>query len=262
MPDSINIRDLNVDCIIGVNPDERHRVQRLVMQVELQLNIDRAAGLDRLDLTVDYEAVCSQILFLLHLGQFRLLETACQVVCRTLLLPPTDGERRAAIEACRIRIDKPEGLAGHALPGVEVTRRVQDVTYPEHKTTYGCAQIVHETPEIGIYRKQLAPRASVPVHVHRAHQEAEMLISHGVRMHNGPGLPGSVRLWPSGCPHGYGNPTDLTQSVLCISRPPYAPEDEILARGEAAAVTPLHPRELGTLNAAAFRALRSGSNAS
>src|SRR5512142_1486040 len=120
MPDSINIRDLNVDCVIGVNPDERQRMQRLVIQVELQLNIDRAASLDRLDLTVDYEAVCSQILFLLHLGQFRLLETASEVVCRTLLLPPLDGQKRAPTEAVKTRMDKPEGLMGQALPGVEV----------------------------------------------------------------------------------------------------------------------------------------------
>jgi dihydroneopterin aldolase len=237
MPDSINIRDLNVDCVIGVNPDERQRTQRLVLQVELQLNIDRAATMDRLDLTVDYEAVCSQILFLLRSGQFRLLETACQVVCRTLLLPPTDGERRAAIEACKIRIDKPEGLKGQALPGVEVTRRMQDVSYPDQKTAYGSIQTVHETPEMGIYRKSLAPRASIPVHVHRYHQEAEMLISHGVQVQDGAGMLGSIRIWPSGCPHGYSNPTDMTQSMLCISRPPSTPhDDEIVVQGDGAPV--------------------------
>jgi dihydroneopterin aldolase len=68
MSDSIYLRDFNVDCVIGANPSERHRTQRLVLQVELHLNVDRAASLDRLDLTVDYESVSSQILFLLHLG--------------------------------------------------------------------------------------------------------------------------------------------------------------------------------------------------
>ncbi len=245
MPDSIKIRDLTVDCMIGVNPDERQRTQRLVIQVELQLNIDRAATLDRLDLTVDYEAVCSQILFLLHLGQFHLLETACQVLCKALLLPPTEGERRAGIECCKIRIDKPEGLGGQALPGVEVMRRTADVNYTANKTPYGSVDVVHETPRVGIYRKNLAPHASVPVHLHRTHQEAEMLISNGVRVQNGAGMLGSVRLWPSGCPHGYSNPTDLTQSVLCISRPPYTPDDEVLVPGETAPVTALSPRELG-----------------
>lgn len=248
MPDSINIRNLNVDCIIGVNPDERQRAQRLVIQVELQLNIDRAASLDRLDLTVDYEAVCSQILFLLHLGQFRLLETASQVLCRALLLTPIEGEQRAAIESVKIRIDKPEGLLGQALPGVEVTRRFVDVTYTEQRTAYGYVHVVHETPEMGIYRKHLAPRSIVPVHLHRAHQEAEMLISHGVCVQNSVGRLGSVRLWPSGCPHGYGNPTDVAQGVMCISRPPYTPEDEVLVQGEAAVVSALTPRELGGRN--------------
>jgi len=248
MSDSIHIRDFNVDCIIGVNPDERHRTQRLVLQVELQLNIERAASLDRLDQTVDYEAVCSQILFLLHLGQFRLLETAGQVLCRTLLLPPIAGEQRAAIESVRIRIDKPEGLRGQALPGIEVTRRFADISYTEQPTAYGCLQVVHETPEMGIYRKHLAPRATVPVHLHRTHQEAEMLLSHGVSVQNGAEPLGSVRLWPSGCPHGYHNATDEGQGVLCISRPPYTAEDEVLVPGEPAHVSSLTPRELGTRN--------------
>jgi dihydroneopterin aldolase len=251
MADSIHIRDLNVDCVIGVNPDERHRSQRLRLEVELQLNVERAASLDRLDLTVDYEAVCSQILFLLHLGQFRLLETASEVVCRTLLLPPVDGEKRAAIDAVRLRMDKPEGLMGQALPGVEVLRRATDMIYPEKSTAYGCMQAVHETPRIGIYRKTLAPRATVPVHLHRNHQEAEMLISGGVRLQNCAGMLGSIRLWPSGCPHGYSNPTDMTQSVLCISRPPYSADDEILVSGEAAPVSAVSPRELGERSVAA-----------
>ena len=251
MSDSINIRDLNVDCIIGVNPDERHRTQRLVLQVELQVNIERAASLDRLDLTVDYEAVCSQILFLLHLGQFRLLETAGQVLCRTLLLPPIEGEQRAAIESVKIRIDKPEGLLGQALPGIEVTRRFVDIAYTEQRTAYGSLQVVHETPEMGIYRKHLAPRVIVPVHLHRAHQEAEMVISHGVCVQNGAGPLGSIRLWPSGCPHGYSNPTDMGQGLLCISRPPYNPEDEVLVQGDAAIVSVLTSRELGERHVAA-----------
>jgi dihydroneopterin aldolase len=244
MTDSIHIRDLNVDCVVGINPDERHRTQRLLLQAELQVNFERAASLDRLDLTVDYEAVCSQILFLLHLGQFRLLETASEVVCRTLLLAPVDGEKRAAIEAIKLRIDKPEGLMGQALPGVEVFRRATDISYSEKRTAYGCMQVVHETPRMGIYRKTLAPRAAVPVHVHRTHQEAEMLISGGVRLQNCAGMLGSIRLWPSGCAHGYSNPTDMTQSVLSISRPPYTPDDEVLVQEEAAPVVALSPREL------------------
>ncbi len=244
MSDSIYLRDLNVDCIIGTNPSERLRTQRLVLQVELKLNIDDAAALDRLDLTVDYETVSAQILFLLHLGQFRLLETACQVLSRTLLLPPSEGESRAVIEAVKIRIDKPEGLLGQALPGVEIVRRRSDISFTIRQTSYGQMHVVHETPELGIYRKCLAPGAVVPLHLHRLHQEAEMIISDGISMQDGTGVVGSIRLWPNACPHGYINQTEATQGLLCISRPAFAADDEILVEGQATPVGALTSREL------------------
>ena len=244
MPDSIYLRDLNVDCIIGANPSERHRTQRLVLQVELNLNVDSAASLDRLDWTVDYESVSSQILFLLHLGQFRLLETACQVLCKTLLLAPCEGERRAAIESVKIRVDKPEGLMGRATPGVELVRRCEDVSFLVRQTSYGQMYVVHETPQLGIYRKCLAPGSIVPVHLHRAHQEAEMLISGGISLQDGMGELGSIRLWPSCCPHGYRNQTQVTQSMLCVSRPAFGADDEILVEGLAAPVGALTCRDL------------------
>jgi 7,8-dihydroneopterin aldolase/epimerase/oxygenase len=244
MSDSIFLHDLNVDCIIGANPPERHRTQRLVLQVELKLNVHSAASLDRLELTVDYESVSSQILFLLHLGQFRLLETACQVLCRTLLLAPCEGERRAAIEAVKIRVDKPEGLMGQATPGVEIVRRCEDVSFAVRQMPYGQMYVVHETPGLGIYRKCLAPGAIVPVHLHRAHQEAEMIISDGLSLQDGIGAMGSIRLWPFGCPHGYRNLTQATQSVLCISRPLAGSDDEVPVEGLAAPVRALTSRDL------------------
>ena len=244
MSDSIFLHNLNVDCIIGANPWERHQTQRLVLQVELELNLGSAASLDRLDLTVDYESVSSQILFLLHLGQFRLLETACQALCNTLLLAPKEGERRAAIEAVKIRVDKPGGLLGQATPGVEIVRRCEEVSFLVRQTSYGQLYVVHESSELGIYRKCLVPGAIVPVHQHRAHQEAEMLISDGMSLQDGMGTIGSIRLWPTCCPHGYCNVTQATQSVLCVSRPIAGSDDEVLVEGLAAPVVALTSREL------------------
>lgn len=245
MPDSIYLRDLNIDCIIGLNAHERQRAQRLVLQVELQLDVDNAARMDRLELTVDYESVASQIQFLLHLCQFRLLETACQVLCRTLLLAPVPDEQRAIVDAVKIRIDKPEGLTGRALPGVELHRQRDGVSFANRATSYGQMDVVHETPDLGVYRKLLLPGSAVPVHLHRSHREAEQFLSGGIAMQKVPTATGSIHLWPESCPHGYLNVTDHTQSVLCVSRPAYTPLDETtVVDGDSGPARAMMPSEL------------------
>src|SRR5664279_636627 len=244
--DTIQLRDLKVDCIIGVNASERLNPQKLFVQVELGVNTEKAACSELLEETVDYELVASQIVFLLNLCQFHLLETACHVLCRTLLLPPVDGERRAPIESVGLSIEKPEGLLGRAAPLLQVNRQRSAITYPIRARTFGIVHVVHETPQFGIYRLSLAPGSNVPLHMHRRLQEAEMLLSEGVWVQDAPGPRGSIRLWPQYFPHSYYNPTEKTQSILCVCRPTYCQSDEILVNGKAAPIAVITPRDLET----------------
>lgn len=242
--DTIQLRDLKVDCIIGVNADERLDPQPLLVHVELRVNTDLAASSDSLDETVDYENIAAQIHFILRLGQFHLLETACHALCRTLLLPPAEAERRAAIESVRLRIEKPQGLHGQAIPCIEVSRHRSDITYRVKARSFGSLHVVHETPNIGIYRLNLAPGQSVPLHIHPMLQEAEMILSDGVLVQNVAGSRGSIRLWPKCFPHGYENPTPETQGILCLCRPSYSEAGEVLVQGQAAPIKAYAPSEL------------------
>ena len=243
--DTIQLRELEVDCIIGINPGERVNPQRLRVQLELCVDTEAAASSDQLDETVDYEFVAAQIQFILHLGQFHLLESACQALCRTLLLPPAEGERRAPIESMTIRIEKPAGLGGRAVPCLEVTRRREQVSYRTLERSFGNVQVVHETPNVGIYRLNIMPKQFVPLHMHRIAQEAEMVLTDGIQVQNVPGVRGSIRLWPKYFPHGYSNPTPCTQSILRLCRPPYHETDEVLVEGQAAPIVAYSPVELG-----------------
>jgi len=243
--DTIQLRALEVDCIIGVNPAERVSPQRLLVQLELCVDTETAACSDQLEETVDYEFVAAQIQFVLHLGQFYLLESACHALCRTLLLPPIEGERHAAIESVKIRIEKPDALHGRAVPCLEVRRHRNDILYQVRDRSFGSLQIVHETPNIGIYRLNLAPGRNVPLHMHRTMQEAEMLLTDGIQVQDVAGPRGSIRLWPRYFPHSYNNPTQKTQGILCLCRPPYSESDEVLVEGRAAPVVAYSPSELG-----------------
>lgn len=252
MLDSIFIRDLAVDCIIGVNSNERTRAQRVVVQIELLVDTEIAANRDSLHHTVNYESVAAQALFLLHLGRFKLLETACHVLCRTLLLPPAQGERRGAVEKVRVRMDKPEALHGQALPGVEVTRSRTEVSYASRQVPFGTVQVVHETPDMGVYHKCIHAGAVVPTHLHPKRHEAEMFVSSGITISESMGAAGSVRIWPANCAHGYRNMTSLTQSVLSLSRPAWRGDDEVAVQVEVAPVNALSVQDLGTRNLGAW----------
>ena len=74
------IKDIEIYCIIGERPDERMRLQRLSVDVRLEIG-DKVAVSDSLDDTVDYVAVADRI-------RQRLTEAKCKMV-----------ERAAAIAA-------------------------------------------------------------------------------------------------------------------------------------------------------------------
>lgn len=244
--DKIKLNDLEVDCIVGVNPEERTQTQRLIVAVELGVDTSAAARSDRLENTVDYEFVAAQTQFLLHLGQFFLLETACHALCRTLLLPPVTSECRPQIEFVRVRIEKPEGLKGRAVPSLEMERSCADVSCEEQPRAHGNAEVVLETPHLGIYRTVIHPGETVPLHKHPNLDEAEMLLTDGLEIQGEPGKRGSIRLWRKGSAHTHGNSTAKTQSLLSLCRPAFRESDMVLVDGRAAPVAAYAPSELNT----------------
>ena len=68
----LKLNGLAVDCVIGERPDERERLQRLCVDVELAIP-DRAAETDELADTVDYAALVA--------AKCRMIERAAKVVC-------------------------------------------------------------------------------------------------------------------------------------------------------------------------------------
>lgn len=55
--DNIIIRNLDLQARVGVTAEERAQPQRLLVTIELSLNLDAAGRSDALDATVDYAAV-------------------------------------------------------------------------------------------------------------------------------------------------------------------------------------------------------------
>ncbi len=85
MKGTIAIVDLEVACRIGVPDSERSTPQRLMMTLELELDLSRAATTDDIAHTVDYDALAKDLRVYCAAGEWRLLEKlAADIVARVV----------------------------------------------------------------------------------------------------------------------------------------------------------------------------------
>jgi dihydroneopterin aldolase len=234
--DRIRVEGLEVECVVGVYPEEREVSQRLWIDFELGLSLEAAAHSERVRDSVDYAALVSQLAFLLDVCRFRMLETAAITLLRYVLAPPAPGGRRAAVEEARVRLSKPDALTAGAVPSVELSRKARDLEFAVEQKPFGTVDVIHETRHVGVYRLNLAPGGVIPLHVHKQMDEAEMVLTSGLLCQGAPAALGSIRRWPRDTAHLYENPTDAYQSTLCVDAPRFIPEDEIEVGGDPAAV--------------------------
>ncbi len=230
--DVIAIEGLVVDCVVGVYPHERDTPQPLRVDLYLELDTRSAGEHERLRESVNYAAIAAQLEFLLGACRFRMLETAALALSRYLLLAPALGERRAQVEALRLRLTKPSALGGRAVPHLEIQREASELRMNTEHAKWGSVDIVHQTGEAGIYRLNVAPGMSIPLHVHREMHESELVLSDGLLCQGEAVAEGSVFHWPLDAAHRYDNPTTRYQSILCVDAPRFLPHDEIEVSGQ------------------------------
>jgi len=110
---TVFVRGLRLEAEIGVNADEFGRRQPLVIDAEIALIPPERC--EHIGETVNYELVVQRAQAIAAAGHVRLIETFAQRLAESLLAEP-------AAARVRIRIEKPEALAPHALAaGVEIT---------------------------------------------------------------------------------------------------------------------------------------------
>jgi len=237
--DCIELNGLEVDCVVGTYPRERHVPQRLRLDASMYLSTEPAARREALSLSIDYAAIAAQLAFLLRSCEFRMLETAAHALARYLLAPPALGERRAQLERLRLRLTKPFALGTTTLPSLEIERDREWAMNLQHEDKpFGLVEIIHETKDAGIYRLNIAPGRGIPLHVHKQMRESELVLSEGLLCQHKPVPAGAVHRWPRGAAHCYQNPTDRYQSILCVDAPRFIESDEIEVEGQPDHVSP------------------------
>lgn len=113
--DLIFIHELRLETIIGVHPHERLARQTLMLDLELGADLRPAAATDRLNDTLDYQAVARRIGELASISHVQLVETLAERIAELLL-----GE--FAVPWLRLTLRKPGALPEAREAGVCIER--------------------------------------------------------------------------------------------------------------------------------------------
>lgn len=120
MNDVIFLRDLKVDCVIGVNDWERMVEQTVKIDFEIPCDVRPAARSDSIEDAVDYKAVTKWIIEFVEESEFYLLETLIERLARGCL-------ERFDLSRITLTVEKPGAVRHSRTVGITVTRRADDV---------------------------------------------------------------------------------------------------------------------------------------
>ncbi|MFK7794085.1 MAG: dihydroneopterin aldolase [Gammaproteobacteria bacterium] len=113
--DTVFIRDLSMDAVIGVFGWERQVHQKITINLEMATDISKAADTDDLEYTLDYKAISQRIRGLVDENQPKLVETLIELIATTVM-------QEFNIPWLRISIAKPGAVRGSAAVGVTIER--------------------------------------------------------------------------------------------------------------------------------------------
>ncbi len=100
MKDRLEIRRLELECSIGVYDWERAVPQQLLVDLDVPLNVSRAASSDNLADTLDYTALVDCVRRVAGARHYNLLETLAELMAQTLL-------KEFSLRWVRVALDKP-----------------------------------------------------------------------------------------------------------------------------------------------------------
>ncbi len=116
--DTVFVRGLKADAVIGVYEWERHIRQTLVIDLEMRFCIRAAAASDALDDTLDYHAVSTRVKEMVEANTLQLIEGLAEAIAATLIA-------EFGIRWLRLRLAKPGAVTWADDVGVLIERSAQ-----------------------------------------------------------------------------------------------------------------------------------------
>lgn len=113
--DRIEIHDLLLRCIIGINEDERKNKQDVVINLKLWTDTRAAGASDDINQTVNYRTVTKQVIEQVENSHYFLVEALAERIAEICLREPGVGQVEVAVE-------KPGALRYARSVGVRIVR--------------------------------------------------------------------------------------------------------------------------------------------
>jgi len=115
MADYIEIHDLLLRTIVGVNPEEQQTCQDVILKIRMQADLRAAGQSDDIDQTVNYRTICKQIIQHVEPGRFQLVERIAEDVAAICLQNPR-------VLRVWVSVEKPGALRFARSVGVQIER--------------------------------------------------------------------------------------------------------------------------------------------
>jgi len=113
--DIVYIRELKIECVIGMYDWERKIKQAVSLDLEMAHDISLAAASDDIEHTLNYKAVADALIAFVGDSEFLLVETMAEQ-CAALV------QRDFAVPWLRLRVSKPGAIRGARDVGVIIER--------------------------------------------------------------------------------------------------------------------------------------------
>jgi dihydroneopterin aldolase/D-erythro-7,8-dihydroneopterin triphosphate epimerase len=114
--DRIEIKDLSLRCIIGINAEERKDRQDVLINIVMLGNFRQAAESDDIQDAVNYRTVTKQIIEHVEPSQYFLLESMAEGIADICLRDPH-------VRRVQIGVEKPGALRFARSVGVRIERK-------------------------------------------------------------------------------------------------------------------------------------------
>lgn len=234
--DALEIKGLQVDCLVGIYPNEFQTLQPLVVDLVLHLDTRPAAQSQCLTKSVDYAALSAEIAFILQSAHYKLLETAAEALCHYVLAPPPLDRPRGNVEGVTLKLVKPEAFGQAQTPSLTVRRSRKEVTVEAKETPVGAVEVIHQSKDSVIYRQWVPPMGKTPFYQQSQGDIAEMPLSKGLYLDGQQLVPGTSRSYQPQMVRQYVNPSPEPRSLLCVAKEGLSliqakPDDSLLSRG-------------------------------
>jgi len=119
MSDMIRVRDIQLSCIIGINPWERQNKQPVILNLAMACDLSKAGRSDRIEDTLDYRKLNDRIIREIETSEYSLIERLAEHVADICLENPI-------VREVSVTVDKPGALTGARSVAVEISRSRPD----------------------------------------------------------------------------------------------------------------------------------------